>query len=186
MAVEERLYTVEEFEQIADSPENKDRLLELINGEMVEKVPTQEHGMVAGNIYGPLWNDVSQRKSGRVVMEVRHRMPEDQRNARIPDVSYTAGNKPLVKKGSVPQMPDLAVEVKSPDDSLKLMREKARYYLANGVRLVWLVIPEKRLIEVYTLTHEEVLSEVDTLSGEDVLPGFTLAVRDVFLDTAVE
>ncbi|MBC7809856.1 MAG: Uma2 family endonuclease [Burkholderiales bacterium] len=186
MAVEERLYTVEEFEQIADSSEYRDRLLELINGEIVEKVPTEKHGMVTGNVYGPIWNYVQQHRSGRVVMEVRHRMPEDKRNARIPDVSYTAGNKPLVTKGSVLQMPDLAVEVKSPDDSLKIMREKARYYLANGVRLVWLVIPEKRLVEVYTPMHEEVLSENDTLSGEDVLPGFTLPVKNVFQDTAVE
>jgi Uma2 family endonuclease len=87
-----------------------------------------------------------------------------------------------VKKGSVPEMPDLAVEVKSPDDSLKLLRDKAHYYLANGTRLVWLVIPEKRLVEVYTPDDEQILTEEDTLSGEDVLPGFTLPVRDIFAD----
>lgn len=185
MAVEkQRLYTVDEFEQIADSPAYAERLLELIDGEMVEKVPTQEHGMITGNIYGPLWNFVQQRRNGRVVMEVRHRMPHDQRNARIPDISFTGGNKPIVKKGTVPHMPDLAVEVESPDDSLKEMREKARYYLANGTWLVWLVIPEKRFVEVYTPDVEEVLTENDTLSGRDVLPEFVLAVRDIFTDTA--
>jgi Uma2 family endonuclease len=183
MAVEKlREYTVEEFEELADSEENRERLLELIDGEIVEKVPTQEHGMVAGNIYGPLWSDVKERKSGRVVMEVRHRAADDKRNARIPDISYTSGNKPVVKKGSVPQMPDLAVEVKSPDDSVKKMREKVRYYLANGTKLVWLVMPDKRIIEVYSADEEHVLGENDTLSGGDVLPGFALAVRDIFAD----
>ncbi len=184
MAIQQRLYTVEEFERIADSPENRERLLELISGEIVEKVPTQEHGMVAGNVFGPLWNFVQQRKSGRVVMEVRHRALRDDRNARIPDVSFISGQRPVVEKGSVPRMPDLAVEVKSPDNTLKALREKARYYLANGTRMVWLVLPEQRIIEVYTPDDEQVLTEEDVLSGGDVLPGFSLPVQDVFVDTA--
>ena len=183
MVVKQRLYTVDEFEEFADSPENAERLLELINGEIVEKVPTQEHGLIAGNIYAPLWNYIQQHRAGRVVIEVRHRATDDQHNARIPDVSYTAGNKPLVKRGSVPQMPDLAVEVKSPDDTIREMREKARYYLSNGSRMVWLAYPEKHIVEVYTPDDEQILSETDTLSGGEVLPEFTLAVRDVFLDT---
>lgn len=184
MVVEQRLYTVEEFEQLADSPENRDRLLELIDGEMVEKVPTEKHGMTVGNIYGHLWTLVRQTRSGRVVMEVRHRAPGDNHNARIPDISYIAGNRPPVEKGSVPLMPDLAVEVKSPDDRWKDLREKARYYLAHGCKMVWLVHPEKRFVEVYTADEELVLFEDDLLDGGDVLPGFQMRVRDIFEDTA--
>jgi Uma2 family endonuclease len=183
MAIEHRLYTVKEFEQIADSPENVERRLELVNGEIVEKpMPTEEHGVITGNIYGPLWNFVNPRKLGRVVIEVRYRKPDDQHNARIPDIAFSSAKRPLVKQGSVPEMPDLAVEVLSPDQSLKELREKARYFLANGTKLVWLVIPEKRLIEVYTPDKEEVLTEIDTLEGDNVLPGFSMAVRDVFAD----
>ncbi len=184
MEARKLLYTVEEFEAIADAPENSDRLLELIQGEIVEKVPTEKHGMCAGNIYGHIWNFVRIKRSGRVVMEVRYRTPEDRRNVRIPDVSYTAGNEPPVERGSVPRMPDLAVEVKSPDDSLKVMREKARYYLQNGVKMVWLVHPDKQFVEVYTLDEELVLVEGDVLEGGDVLPGFTMPVSAVFEDTA--
>ncbi len=183
MAIErQRLYTVEEFEAIADAPQNRDRLLELIHGEIVEKVPTQEHGLYAGNIFGPLWN-YAQARGGRVVMEVRYRALEDQHNTRIPDVSYTTGDEELVTQGSVPQMPALAVEIKSPDDALKKMREKARYYVEHGVQLVWLVIPERRIVEVYTPDDEQILDENDALDGREVLPGFTLPVRDVFKDT---
>lgn len=60
------------------------------------------------------------------------------------------------------------------------MREKADYYLANGVRLVWLVYPEKHLVVVHTPDTEDILTENDTLDGGDVLPGFKLPVRDIF------
>ena len=79
-------------------------------------------------------------------------------------------------------MPDLAVEIKSPDDTYKGMREKARYYLSKGTVLVWLVFPEKQLVEAYTLTDEQIFNVNDTLSGGDVLPNFSLAVSQVFAD----
>lgn len=74
-------------------------------------------------------------------------------------------------------MPDLAIEVQSPDDSIKAMREKAIYYLANGAQLVWLIYPRKRFIEVYYANGEiDIFREGETLSGEALLPGFTLPV----------
>lgn len=189
MAIQPRLYTVEEFETFTDLPENRNRLLELIHGEIAEKVPTEKHGMLAGNVYGPIWNWVQKTKLGRVVMEVRYHKAGDEHNARIPDVSYTSfatNQHQAVEKGSVPHLPDLAVEVKSPDDTMREMREKARYYLANGSKMVWLIIPTKRIIEVYAADFEDTLTTDDILDGRDVLPGFTLAVRDVFADPVDE
>jgi Uma2 family endonuclease len=88
---------------------------------------------------------------------------------------------PIVRKGAVPRMPDLAVEVKSPDDKFKVMREKAEYYLANGTRIVWLIYPHERLVEVFRPNVDsEILNETHELNGGDVLPGFTLAIRDLF------
>ncbi len=182
MAIGEQLLTVAEFEQIADSPENVDRLLELVNGEIVEKMPTEDHGIIAGNIYFVLAQFAHPRKLGRVAVEVRYRYLGDEHNARIPDVSFSSAKRPIVKEGSVPELPDLAVEVQSPRQSLKELREKAHYFVANGTRLFWLVIPAKQLVEVYTETDEQVLNADDVLSGGDVLPEFTLAVRDVFRD----
>jgi Uma2 family endonuclease len=184
MEARKLLYTVEEYERLADSPENRDRLLELINGEIVEKVPTEKHGICVGNIFFHMRMHVQEHRGGRVVMEVRYRFPEDRRNSLIPDVAYTSGNEPPVERGSVQRMPDLAVEVKSPDDSLKDMRAKARYYLAHGTKLVWLVDPQKRFVEIYTPDKEDVLFEDDTLDGGEVLPGFNMLVRDIFEDTA--
>jgi Uma2 family endonuclease len=183
MAVGKKLMTVEEFERFADAPENADRRFELIDGEIVELSPTELHGLIVVIISSGIFVYLQQNPIGRVTVETRHRMPDDRHNARIPDVSFTSNERllALVEKGSVPQMPDLAVEVKSPDDSLKGLREKAAYYLANGSRMVWLVQPEKRLIDVYVQDGDiQVLTERDTLEGGDVLPGFSLAVRAVF------
>jgi Uma2 family endonuclease len=61
------------------------------------------------------------------------------------------------------------------------MRDKAAYYLANGARLVWLVYPKKRMVEVlYPNGEFDIFSEGETLSGGEVVPGFTMAVQDVF------
>ncbi len=182
MAIQERLYTVEEFEQIIARPENSDRLLELVNGEIVEKMPTEEHEIVVLRIGSRILIFVDANHLGRVGVEIRHRKPEDRYNDRLPDIAFTADTTtPVVTKGAVLHYPDLAVEVKSPDDTYRKMRDKAAFYLANAVKLVWLVYPEKRLIEVYRADGEIlILDENDTLDGGDVLPGFSMPVSDIF------
>lgn len=77
-------------------------------------------------------------------------------------------------------MPDLAVEVQSPSNTLKGMQEKAAYYLLNGTRMVWLVYTEKQLIEVLTPHDRQLLTINDSLSGGDVLPGFMLPLKTIF------
>jgi Uma2 family endonuclease len=184
MALEkQKLYTVEEFERFAALPKNDERHFELIDGDIVEKpMPTQEHSQAAGNLIGHLFIYFQRNPIGRFGPEARYRMPGDKRNSRQPDVSVVLDiQTPLVKKGAVPRMPDLAIEIKSPDDSITKLRAKAAYYIANGTRLVWLVYPEQRIIEVYRPDADvQILIERDTLDGGDVLPGFTLAVKDVF------
>jgi Uma2 family endonuclease len=183
MVVRQKLYTVEEFEQFIAQPDNADRLFELVEGEIVEKVPTELHSLIAGNIYAALREYVKAHGLGRVVFEVRYRLPDDPHNARIPDVSFTRTERllPVVEQGAVPQMPDLCVEVQSPDDTPKAMRDKAAYYLANGTRLVWLVYPKKRLVEaLYPDGEFDIFSNGETVSGGELLPGFGLAVHAVF------
>lgn len=181
MAVEKQLMTADEFEEWTERPENRDRLFELIHGEIVEKVPTEEHGYIILKLGSRIVAYIEMRGIGRVVSDARHRLPGEDYNARQPDISYYAdATRPIVRRGSVYQTPDLAIEIKSPTDTNKLLREKANYYLATGASAVWLVFPEKRLIEVHTPDDYETLTEADTLDGGDVLPGFTLPVRDIF------
>jgi Uma2 family endonuclease len=182
MAIQPKLITVTEFEKFLDRAENRDRFFELIDGEIVEKVPTEEHGLIAGNIYGFLWQYTRQSGFGRAVIEVRVRVPEDDYNSRQPDLAFFADTtRAVVKRGPVLQMPDLVVEVKSPDDTYTSMRERAQYYLRHGTRLVWLIYPEKRLVEVYRQNADsDLLTGDDTLEGGDVLPQFTLPVHEIF------
>lgn len=181
MTAPTKLYTIEEFEHILGLPENRDRLLELIEGEIVEKMVIQEHGMIAGNIHAILWNFIKPRKLGRLAIEARYQIPADLHNARLPDISFVADmSEPIVTRGGVPQMPDFAIEVKSPDDMYKQMREKADYYLQNGTKLVWLVYPEKRIVEVYTNEQQDILTLEDRLTGGELLPEFELSVKDIF------
>ncbi len=175
--------TVDEFEYLLTVPENSDRLLELIDGEVVEKMPTEENGMVAGNLIFALRGYVQQHQSGRVGTEVRHHIPSDNFNSRLPDVSYSTARRPVITKGSVPEMADLAVEIQSPDDSIKKMRVTADYYLEHGAQLVWLVYPSKRIVEVFYANGEaDIFRDGEVLSGEEVLPGFMLPVADIFDD----
>jgi Uma2 family endonuclease len=181
MTVLERQVTTTEFEHFLQLPENEDRLFELINGEIVEKMPTEEHGRIVINIGAAIRIFLKQHQVGRVGAEIWYKLPADRYNARMPDLSVNSGHRPVVRQGSVLQMPELAVEIKSPTDSIKQMGGKAHYYLANGARLVWLVFPNKRYVEVYQLDGEvEVLFGDDLLDGGDVLPGFTMSVADVF------
>lgn len=183
MTAPAKLYTVEEFERLIEQPENADRLLELIHGKIIEKVTTEVHSAIALKIDARILVHVETNKlGGRAVVEVHHRVLSDDYNARIPDVSYTTPARllPITSRGSVPQLPDLAVEVKSPNDSYRQIREKAQYYLQNGVSLVWLVFPEKQIVEVYTPDSDDVLNLEDTLTGGDILPGFALPLKDIF------
>ncbi len=182
MAVQKQLVTIEDFEQFIALPENSDRLFELIDGEIVEKMSTEEHGIIAAKIVAEFVFYLKTNPIGRAGVEVRHRISEDRRNDLIPDVSFISSERALAvtKKGAVPLMPDLVVEIKSPDDSPLKMREKALYYLKNGSRMVILTFPDRRQLEVHTEESVITLGIDDTLDGGDVLPGFTLPVKDIF------
>lgn len=178
-------HTIDDYERFIALPENSDRLFELVNGAFVEKMPTEEHGLIQLNLGSEMRAHAKANNLGRVTSEPRHKTPEDRYNSRLPDLAFTRKERalPLVKQGAVPQMPDLVVKIKSPNDNLRQMREKAAYYVANSSKLVWLVLTDKRLIEIYRANGDvDVLTENDALDGEDVLPGFTMSVREVFAE----
>lgn len=180
---ERTLLTVDEFEAFINLPENREGLFELINGEVVEKVVTHEHGLLVIFIGRKIGNYLEERDIGEIGTEISHRVPTDNLNERLPDLAiYLDTSRSAPKKGAVPYLPEMAIEVKSPNDTYKELREKARYYLANATKLVWLVIPEKRLIEFYTVDEEGVFTTDDTLTAPDLLPDFTLPVRAIFKD----
>ncbi len=176
------LTTREAFEAFCAAPEHRERRFELIHGEIVEKMVTEERGSIVLTIGAGITLYLRQNPIRRAGVAISHRREGDDTNLRIPDLSViiNADDKPIVRDGATPYYPDLAVEVKSPHDTYRERREKARFYLANRVRMVWLVYPEKKIVEVYTPTEEWLLTEGDTISGGDVLPGFTMPVTAAF------
>ncbi len=179
--------TVEAFEAFLKAPENRDRLWELIHGRIVEKVTSEIHSVIVGNVILFLRLYMRQTKHGRVGPEMSHKLPSDALNIRQPDVSYFADHTRPAQEGNVPVYPDLAVEIKSPSNSYGELREKAQFYLAQGTRMVWLVYPPKRAMEIITGDDIQWLTIQDTLTAEDLLPGFSVRVAEILqIDPSAE
>lgn len=170
-----------EFEAFIAEPENADRRFELILGEIVEKMPTQLHAYIIGLLAHFMIGFLRQNPIGYALIEARYRLPGDDDNDVIPDLSFVSKERgPLIRSGPAPYMPDLAVEAQSEGQSGRFMLDKALLYLANGTRMVWIIYPSTQIIEVLTATDRQLLKLEDTLTGGEVLPGFSVAVRDIF------
>ncbi len=85
------------------------------------------------------------------------------------------------KKGFAPLCPDFVVELCSATDGLQALRTKLQEYIDNGAQLGWLIDPQNQRVDVYRLGQDiEVLENPSTLSGEAVLPGFTLIMKRIW------
>nr|WP_084668956.1 Uma2 family endonuclease [Spirulina major] len=88
---------------------------------------------------------------------------------------------PTQQKAFAPLCPDFGVELRSETDSLKHLQAKMQEYLANGAQFGWLIDPNNKRVEIYRPGQDvEELENPITLSGEQVLPGFTLTLKRVW------
>jgi len=188
MFIDERLITVDDFWSLITQPEYADRKFELINGVIVEAMsPGLEHGIIMFRLGSKLTFFVDSRDLGVVAGEVDHYLRSDRYNTRRPDIEFISKERLARiqdKSQPVPLMPDLVVEVKSPGNTYEELRQKAAYYLQSGVRIVWLIYPEKRSIIVYKSDTPlfVTLGINDMLDGGDVLPGFVLPLKEIFVN----
>jgi Uma2 family endonuclease len=109
----------------------------------------------------------------------------DQAQIRLPDVSVFLWERFPDRKlpfGQILDMvPDIAVDVLSPTNTPAEMLRKRREYFNGGAKLVWEVEPATRTVEVFTVPEvSTTLDENATLDGGEVLPGFTLSIREWF------
>ena len=172
-----RLYTVN------DLLENGTRF-ELIQGALIEMSPTNEiHGVLVQELAGLIWNHVRTNKLGRVfAAKTGFILSTEPDTVLAPDIAYlsAARSKPLSEKFAA-IAPDLVVEVVSPGNTAAEMNEKTGLYFQAGTRQVWIVYPKTRMIHRYTSpTNVTILTSTDTLSGADVLPGFSLSLDELF------
>ncbi len=157
---------------------------ELVNGTLVEKVMGQLESSLAVWLAHFLCAYLENRPIGRVFgADAPHELKAHL--IRMPDVAFATNERiPLGaarKKAVASWAPDLAVEILSKGNTRAEIELKRREYFDAGVRLVWIVDPRKRTVNVYTSfeTCTE-LTENDVLEGGDVLPGFQLNIRNWF------
>jgi Uma2 family endonuclease len=107
-------------------------------------------------------------------------------SVRAPDASWVrrsqlAGLTARQKERFLPLCPDFIVEIASPSDRVSDLQAKMAEYIANGAQLGWLILPESRGVIVYGPGREaETLSDIDAISGDPELPGFTLDLTAVW------
>jgi Uma2 family endonuclease len=160
---------------------------ELVRGELREMTPAgYEHGRVAMRVGSLLDRFVRENDLGvALAAETGFRLESDPDTVRAPDVAFVRRDRAAqVAEGSsyFRGAPDLAVEVVSPGDSFAEVEEKVFGWLEAGCRMVIVVNPRKRTATVYRSRSDiTVLTEADELDGGDVVPGWRLPVRELFV-----
>ncbi len=188
MVIQERLFDVDDVWEMAHDPDNENIYFELIDGELFATVPPgRRHGLLATEISFYLRLFLDTHDIGEVTIESGYYSADDRHTLLGPDVAFLRYDRmpqpPTEKYVSV--MPDLAVEIRSPFDTLSKARRKAEVYLRRGTTLVWIVLPKQEGVEVWRLDdsghlRSEFLGMDDKLSGEAILPGFELEISLLF------
>jgi Uma2 family endonuclease len=171
---------------VLEAERRENRLCELVDGVLVEKPMGYRESLLALAIGAWLRAFVNPRNLG-LVSGSDGMMRLFPGLVRIPDVAFASwGRFPHGRVPTAPLpplVPDLAIEVLSESNTAAEMNRKVREYFQAGVRLVWLVDPRSRTVAVYTTVADAiVLDESHTLDGGEVLPAFSLSVRDVFAE----
>ena len=159
---------------------------ELIRGVLPDTMPTvREHGKIAAKLSFVLGCLVWPGKLGELTTsESGVGLERDPDTVREPDIAYFSAAKS--QSGSrvtdySEEVPDLVVEVISPNDTQREVSDKASMWLSYGVRLVWVVQPETGSVDIYRPDNEPTtIGEDHILDGLDVLPGFICSVREIF------
>ena len=176
------LFTAEELASLPTTG----RRLELVKGKVYEMPPPgARHGSVAMRIGIQLGAYVQANQMGEVfAAETGFILRRDPDTVRAPDTAFVARDRlpdEGLPTGYFEGPPDLAVEVLSPDDRPRNVREKVADWLGSGTQLVWVIDPGTRSATVYrSLEDVQHLSENASLDGGQVIPGFTCNIRDLF------
>lgn len=180
MAIAERLITLDEF--LTWSEEKP--ALELIDGRVTQKVsPQGQHSALQAEIATLFNNFARPRKLARAFTELRASFTG---HSPVPDVSvYLWERIPVTERGTVAnrfvEPPDIAVEIRSPEQTLKSQIERCHWYVEHGVRVVLLVDPGRLTIRVFRPEATAgPLRGADVIDLGDVLPGFSFTPDELF------
>lgn len=181
--VAERTYTPQDLLELPDG-----QGFELVHGQLVEREMSIWSAYVGTRLARSMSVFVETQQLGWVLGEGAsfHCFPHDPGMVRRADVSFIRADRLSLedarKRGHLRIAPDLAVEVISPSDQSYDVDAKVDDYLEAGVQLIWVINPDRRIVQVHRAQGQSViLREPDELTGDDVLPGFRCPVADLFL-----
>lgn len=167
---------------------NRDlRLERTATGELIVNPPAgSESGRRNSSITGQLyvWFEANEALGEAFDSSTGFELPNGAN--RSPDAAWVRRERwealtPEQREGLAPLCPDFVVELRSKTDRLKVLQAKMQEYLENGAELGWLIDLQTRQVEIYRSAQAvEVLENPDTLSGESILPGFTLALKRIW------
>ena len=177
-----QIFTAEELLKMPDDGFR----YELVKGELKKMAPAgSEHGDLAMRIGWRLAQHVENHKLGKTfASETGFQIASNPDSVRAPDLAFVS-EKRVEEAGEVigywPGAPDLAVEVISPTDRYTAVQAKVLDWLDAGTLMVAVVNPRQQTVTVYrSRTDITILTGNDIMDGQDVVPGWTLAIRELF------
>ncbi len=181
-AVQKQLMTAEELAKLAPEASRG----ELVEGEFISMSPAGfMHGRIALKIGTYLNLFVLKHKLGEAyAAETGFILKRNPDTVRAPDVAFVTAERAARQSqetGFFEGAPDLAVEVISPSETMDEIENKLFDYLNAGTQVVWLVFPRTQSITAYrSLTDIRTYSVEDAIDCAELLPGFTLTVKEIF------
>lgn len=160
-------------------------LYEVVNGVRVVKLRGVYETVLAADLFHYVSRYAATNRLDRATAQALFDQPnvDDDRRPDVAFVSFARWpqNRRPLRANAWPVVPELAAEVVSPTDDVDDVMEKVVEYFRAGVRVVWLVLPRQERVYVYTSpTDVRILARSDELTGDPVLPGFRLALNDLF------
>ncbi|MCU0481308.1 MAG: Uma2 family endonuclease [Anaerolineae bacterium] len=176
--------------------EANEKPFEMINGKQIYRIPNFAlHGWILKEVFRCVDSFAVQNQLGEAFSGMTYAIHEqDNMNwitgSRDPDMAFFERNRideyfrdhPDWQSTPMLIVPDLAIEILSPNDTFSLMDEKVSYDLANGVKAVWLIDPNRRKAWVYTPDGDSpvVFGADGILVEETLLPNFKLELAKIW------
>jgi Uma2 family endonuclease len=181
-----RLFTVADLAALPSELPSGSVRWELDDGRLVVMAPPGYiHGRCEGKLTAQLMVQGEERGHGRGVCGevaiILRRNPDRVVGADAAFITTQSLPVRLSREGYLETIPELVVEVRSPNDTQPEIERKVNEYLQAGVRVVWVPDPERQIVTAYRNGQPpQVFAAADTLTVPDVIPGFAMPVRDIF------
>lgn len=176
----QRVWTIPDFQEFVSRPENSDRLFELINGEIVEKMPGRTRNSELSLVIASLVRPFCKSRGLPCHISGEAGAYDIQGSVVAPDFAFkrtpTSGEYPD------PVPPEWVIEIISPSDKAPDIRKKRKIYLQADI-LYWETYPESESIDIYAPGQPVRSVEIDEmLDVGDLIPGFSISVKEIFAE----